>query len=68
MAQRRGNNGGGRRSLGPRKLVGTRIAPEEKADVEARAAARSMTVNDYLAEVVREHLRSNPEERLDISA
>jgi hypothetical protein len=68
MAQRRGNNGGGRRSKGERKLLGTRVALAEARAVEERAAARDIPVSDYLAELIQEHLRRNPEERLDISA
>lgn len=68
MAERRGNNGGGRRSLGPRKLVGARLTPEEQEDVKARAAARGETVQDYVARLLREDLRSAPEGYLGISA
>jgi hypothetical protein len=68
MAERRGNNGGGRRSLGPRELVGARLTPEEKAVVKARAKARGESVQDYVARLLREDLRSAPEEYLNISA
>lgn len=68
MAQRRGNNGGGRRSMGERRLLGTRLALTEAEAVKARAKARQIPVSEYLAEVIQEHLRKNPEAHLDISA
>lgn len=52
----RGNNGGGRRSKGPRRLVGSRL-PIPQADKLADVAAHhGTTVSDYVADLLCRHL------------
>ena len=52
----RGNNGGGRRSKGERRLVGTRMPIPDADKLAAVAEARGMTVSDYVANLVTQHL------------
>lgn len=52
MRRQRGNNGGGRRSKGDRRLVGTRLATDVADRVADAAEERGITVSDYLAALV----------------
>jgi hypothetical protein len=52
----KGNNGGGRRSKGERRLVGTRMPIPDADKLAAVAEAEGMTVSDYVAELVTKHL------------
>lgn len=54
----RGNNGGGRRSKGERRLVGTRMSIPDADKLAAVAEAEGMTVSDYVAGLVTKHLRN----------
>lgn len=54
----RGNNGGGRRSKGERRLVGTRMPIPDADKLAAVAEAEGMTVSDYVADLVTKHLRN----------
>jgi hypothetical protein len=49
MAALRGNNNGGRRSKGERRLVATRLTIDIADRVAEAAEQRGMTVSDYLA-------------------
>ena len=51
-----GNRGGGRRSKGERRLVGTRMPVREADKLAAVAEAQGMTVSDYVGGLVMEHL------------
>ncbi|OOP63106.1 hypothetical protein BMF89_07395 [Arthrobacter sp. SRS-W-1-2016] len=51
-----GNRGGGRRSKGERRLVGTRMPVADADKLAAVAEARGMTVSDYVAQLVTKHL------------
>ena len=69
----RGNNGGGRRSKGERYLVATRLPVVQAREIHDRADAEGVTVTDYVARVLGEHLattslRDTHQEALDISA
>lgn len=52
----KGNNGGGRRSKGERRLVGTRMPIPDADKLAAVAEAEGMTVSDYVANLVTQHL------------
>ncbi|UKA69187.1 hypothetical protein LFT44_21930 (plasmid) [Arthrobacter sp. FW306-05-C] len=52
----KGNNGGGRRSKGERRLVGTRMPIPDADKLAAVAEAEGMTVSDYVANLVTRHL------------
>ena len=49
---------GGRPSKGDRRLVGSRMPISDVDKLHAVAAARGMTVSDYVAELVQSHLRN----------
>jgi hypothetical protein len=52
MARQRGNNNGGRRSKGERRLVGTRVVTDIADRVDDVVEQRGITVSDYLAALV----------------
>ena len=68
----KGNNGGGRRSKGERHLVGSRLPVDRARELFERAEAQGVSVSDYVARILIEHLeaepRPQPREVLDISA
>ena len=51
-----GNRGGGRRSKGDRRLVGSRMPTPDADKLAAVAEAQGMTVSDYVATLVKAHL------------
>lgn len=51
-----GNRGGGRRSKGDRRLVGSRMPIPDAEKLSAVAEAHGMTVSDYVATLVKAHL------------
>ena len=51
-----GNRGGGRRSKGDRRLVGSRMPIPDADKLAAVAEAYGMTVSDYVATLVKAHL------------
>ena|GEM_PF-6448974 len=53
-----GNRGGGQRSKGERRFVGTRVPVADHDLLVAAAAAHGLTVSEYVAAVLTEKLRS----------
>lgn len=51
-----GNRGGGRRSKGDRRLVGSRMPIPDADKLAAVAEAHGKTVSDYVATLVKNHL------------
>ncbi len=51
-----GNRGGGRRSKGDRRLVGSRMPTPDADKLAAVAEAYGMSVSDYVAVLVKAHL------------
>ena len=51
-----GNRGGGRRSKGDRRLVGSRMLVPDAEKLAAVAEASGTTVSDYVATLVKAHL------------
>ena len=50
----------GRRSKGPRHLLGTRVPPENAARIFELADDSGCSVSDYLATLIAEHLATSP--------
>ena len=53
-----GNRGGGQRSKGERRFVGTRVPLPDHDLLVAAAAAHDLTVSEYVAAALTEKLRS----------
>lgn len=53
-----GNRGGGQRSKGERRFVGTRVPVRDHDLLVAAAAAHGLTVSEYVAETLVEKLNS----------
>jgi hypothetical protein len=47
-----GNNGGGRRSKGDRRLIGTRVSVEYRDRAAVLAELRGLTMNDFLEDLI----------------
>jgi hypothetical protein len=52
----KGHSKGGRRSKGPRHLIGARVPVAEAEKLFAIAEAQGCSVSDYVASLVHEHL------------
>lgn len=58
-----GNRGGGQRSKGERRLVGTRVPVSDHDLLVAAAAVGGLTVSEYVAATLIEKLRSENQDR-----
>lgn len=50
--RRRGKNGAAKRYKGPRELVGTRVHPAKKDEIDEAAVAEGASRNDWLAAAI----------------